>query len=326
MTREKLIVSSSPHIRSNENVQRIMTDVVIALIPATFWGVYIFGMRAGVIVLLSILSAVLSEYLWQKLTGRLVTTSDCSAVVTGLLLALNLPPTVPFFMPILGSAFAIIIVKQLFGGIGQNFVNPALAARAFLMVSWLPEMTKWAAPFSNIPIINKVDIVSSATPLALLKGASQVATYIPSHYDLFIGRVGGCIGETSALLLIIGGLYLYFRKVISLRIPISFILTVFAISYIFGGKQGYFSGDGIYYILSGGLMLGAFFMATDYSSSPVTPVGQIIMGIGCGIITCAIRFSGGYPEGVMFAILLMNVVVPLIDKLTVPKRFGEGVG
>lgn len=322
MLRDKLIVSSSPHIASRNHVSGIMLDVVIALIPATIFGVFVFGPRAAVLVICSILAAVLSEYVYEKLTGRPVTIGDCSAVVTGLLVALNMPATAPLWLAMIGSIFAIIIVKQLFGGIGQNFMNPALAARAFMLASWPTLMTSFSAPFERLPVFGNVDIVSSATPLALLK-STEAAGNLPNYLQLFIGNVGGCIGETSALLLLIGGIYLMVRKVINPRIPLCFIGTVALLSYIFGGQNGLFTGDPLYHILAGGLMLGAFFMATDYTTSPVTPWGQVIMGIGCGVITVLIRLIGGYPEGVSYSILLMNVLSPLIDKFTVPKRYGE---
>lgn len=306
-----LLVSSSPHIRAKENISTVMRDVVIALMPATLFGIYNFGLRALITIVLCIGSAVGSEALYQKVTKQKITINDYSAVVTGLLLALNLPHTVPFFVPILGSIFAIILVKQLFGGLGQNFMNPALAARAFLLVSFAGIMTSW-----------QLDGVSTATPLAIFKAETAVGFTAPEMIDLFIGRVGGCIGETSAIALIIGGLYLLFKKVIDWRIPGTYLLTVAIMAGVLGGK-GFDTDYILYHLLSGGLMLGAFFMATDYSSSPVNNIGKIIMGIGCGVLTVLIRLYGGYPEGVSFAILIMNLFVPLIDRYTVPKSFGE---
>lgn len=318
----KLIVSSSPHVRSKETVDRIMLDVVIALIPALIAGILFFGFRALAIVLISILSCLIGEYVWEKMCNKPITIGDFSAVITGILLAFNMPATVPLWIPVIGGFFAIIVVKQLFGGLGQNFMNPALAARAFLLASWPTSMTKWVQPFSQLPVFGNVDIVSSATPLALIKGAEGVGTVLPSYANLFIGNIGGCIGETSALALLIGGLYLIYRKVINWRIPVTFIGTVFVLTLVFG-KAGFFTEDPIYHILSGGLILGAFFMATDYASSPITPKGQLIMGLGCGIITTVIRLWGGYPEGVSYSILLMNIVTPLIDRYTVPVKYGE---
>lgn len=305
------IVSSSPHIRSKDSVQSVMRDVVIALLPATVFGIYNFGVQALIILVLSVLSAVGAEALYQIAAGQKVTVNDYSAVITGLLLGLNLPHTVPFWIPIMGSVFAIIIVKQLFGGLGQNFMNPALGARAFLLISFAGIMTTW-----------ELDGVSTATPLAIFKAESAAGFSAPELVDLFIGSIGGCIGETSAIALILGGLYLLFRKVIDWRIPGTYILTVAVMAVLLGGK-GFDTSYILYHIFSGGLLLGAFFMATDYASSPISNVGKIIMGVGCGLLTILIRLYGGYPEGVSFAILIMNLFVPLIDRYTVPKSFGE---
>jgi len=305
------IVSSSPHIRSKDSVQSVMRDVVIALLPATAFGVYNFGIKALIVLVLSVLSAVGAEALYQKAAGQKVTINDYSAIITGLLLGLNLPHTVPFWIPIMGSVFAIVIVKQLFGGLGQNFMNPALGARAFLLISFAGIMTTW-----------ELDGISTATPLAIFKAESAAGFSTPDLVDLFIGSIGGCIGETSAIALIIGGLYLLFRKVIDWRIPGTYILTVAVLAVLLGGK-GFDMNYILYHIFSGGLILGAFFMATDYASSPISNVGKIIMGVGCGLLTILIRLYGGYPEGVSFAILIMNLFVPLIDRYTVPKSFGE---
>ncbi|MGE4282687.1 MAG: RnfABCDGE type electron transport complex subunit D [Clostridia bacterium] len=322
MINNRLTVSSSPHVRSEETVSGIMFDVVLALCPALIAGAYFFGLRALLVIATTVLSCVAAEYLWQKLCKKPTSIHDWSAVVTGLLLAFNLPVTIPLWMPVIGGFFAIIIVKQLFGGLGQNFMNPALAARAFLLASWPVAMTKWVNPFEQLSLTGAADVVSSATPLAILKGAEAAGQAMPSYIDLFIGRIGGSIGETSALMLLLGGGYLIYRKVISWRIPVSFIGTVAVLTFILG-KDGFFTGDVLTHVLSGGLMLGAFFMATDYASSPVTPKGQIIMGIGCGLITSIIRLYGGYPEGVSYSILLMNIVTPLIDRYTAPVKFGE---
>lgn len=305
------IVSSSPHIRSKDSVQSVMRDVVIALLPATAFGVYNFGIKALIVLVLSVLSAVGAEALYQKAAGQKVTINDYSAIITGLLLGLNLPHTVPYWIPIMGSVFAIVIVKQLFGGLGQNFMNPALGARAFLLISFAGIMTTW-----------ELDGVSTATPLAIFKAESAAGFSAPDLVDLFIGSIGGCIGETSAIALILGGLYLLFRKVIDWRIPGTYILTVAVLAVLLGGK-GLDMNYILYHIFSGGLILGAFFMATDYASSPISNVGKIIMGVGCGLLTILIRLYGGYPEGVSFAILIMNLFVPLIDRYTVPKSFGE---
>lgn len=308
----RFIVSSSPHIRSYESTGRIMRDVVIALLPATAAGIYYFGMGALKVIIVSIVAAVATEAIVQKLRKKPVTINDWSAVVTGLLLAFNIPSTAPWWLPAIGAIFAIAIVKQAFGGIGHNFMNPALAARAFLLASWPVQMTNWVSPGP--------DAVSTATPLALIQGVEATGQQLPSIMDLFIGNVGGCIGETSALALILGGIYLVYRGVITPRIPVIYILTVAVLTLIFGGFDFQYM---IYHIFAGGLMLGAIYMATDYSSSPVTPKGQVIFALGCGIITTIIRMFGGYPEGVSYSILLMNVATPLIDKYTSPRIFGE---
>jgi len=311
---EKLIVTESPHVRGALSTSKVMLDVIIALIPALIAGTIVFGLRALVLSAVCVIVAVASEWLWCKILKKTSTIGDLSAAVTGLLLALNLPVSMPFWMAAVGCVFAIIIVKQFFGGIGHNFMNPAMAARAFLLTSWAQAMTTWTAPFS-------ADAVSSATPLTLMKeGATEG---LPGYMDMFLGNVGGCIGEVSTLAILIGAAYLIAKKIISIRIPAAYIITVAVITFIFGGNDGWFTGDALMHILSGGLMLGAFFMATDYVTTPYTKSGQIIFGIGCGVINAVIRLYGGYPEGTTYAILLMNVAAPLIDKMTVPKRFGE---
>lgn len=327
MQNSKYSVSSTPHIRSNDSIEKIMKDVIIALTPAALAGVYFFGMRALLIIVISIASSLFFEALYQKTTKQPITINDYSPIVTGLLLAMNLPSTVPFWIPIVGSFFAIVIVKQLFGGLGQNFMNPALAARAFLFIAYSKQMSHWAKPLNGFFNMT-VDAVSSPTPLELLKSSNytitQATNFIPNSSDFmnaFIGNIGGSIGETSAVLLIIGGLFLLARKVINWRIPFTFIATVAILSFILG-RNGSFYALPIYELITGGLLLGAIFMATDYSSSPVTETGQIIMGIGCGFLTIIIRSFGNYPEGVSFAILLMNLVVPLLDKYTKPRVFG----
>lgn len=307
------VVSGTPHVRSKESIQSIMRDVIIALIPATAMGIYFFGIPALILIAVSIIASVFFEWLYQKLLKKPVTISDLSAVVTGLLLAMNLPASAPIWLPIVGAAFAIIFAKQLFGGLGQNFINPALAGRAFLLASYPTEMTSWTAPVG----FSGADAVAVATPLATLKtGAMPDA----SLTDVILGtNIGGCIGETCAVALIIGGIYLLVKHVISWRIPVLYILTVFVLTAAIGRKG---LRVPVYEIFTGGLMLGAFFMATDYASSPVTPKGQIIFAIGCGIITTLIRIFGGYPEGVSYSILIMNLAVPLIERFTEPKIFG----
>lgn len=303
-----LTLSSSPHVRSKDTVQTIMRDVVIALIPAAIAGVYYFKWHALLVMITAVLSSVLSEYLWQKWTHQKITISDYSAVVTGLLLAFNVPPSLPLWMVVLGSIFAIIVVKQLFGGLGQNIINPALAARAVLLASWPVAMTKWT-----------IDGVATATPLAMLKAGEGT---LPTLSQVFLGHIGGCIGETSALALLIGAAYLLYKKIISWEIPVFYIGTVAILTTIIG-RNGFMTGNGLYEIFTGGLMLGAFFMATDYTTSPMTKNGKIVFAIGCGVLATVIRIFGGYPEGVSYSILIMNLFVPLIDKYITPKIFGE---
>jgi electron transport complex protein RnfD len=301
-------VSSSPHIKSNDSVQGIMRDVIIALLPATFAGIYFFGMQAFLVTLVSVLSCIAAEALWQKLTHRKITIGDLSAVVTGLLIAFNLPAAVPLWLPAIGGFFAIIIVKQFFGGIGQNIMNPALAARAFLLASWPVHMTNFT-----------VDGVSAATALSILKGGEGE---LPSLINLFIGNAGGCIGETSVIALVLGAAYLLYKKIISWHIPVTYIGSVFILTFILG-RNGLMTGNALYEILAGGLFLGAFFMATDYTTSPMAKSGQLIFGIGCGILTTIIRLYGGYAEGVSYSILIMSLFVPFIDKFTALRIFGE---
>lgn len=307
------VVSSSPHIRDNASTRRIMIDVIIALLPATLAGVYFFGLNALLVIMVTIMSCVVAEYASRKIMKRDNTISDFSAILTGLLLALNLPSTTPLWLAALGGVIAIVIVKQLFGGLGQNFINPALGARVFLLISYTAYMTNWVKP--------GVDAVSTASPLGILKDEGALSANLPNYIDLFSGNIAGCIGETSVAALLIGAIYLLFRRVIGPEIPLTFIGSVAVFAWMFGGES-LFTGDFVYHILSGGLMLGAFYMATDYATSPVTMKGRIIMGIGCGLLTGIIRLYTGYPEGVSFAILLMNIAVPLIDRYSVPKSFG----
>lgn len=306
----KFTVSSTPHIRSKDTTSHIMLDVIIALIPAMVMGIYFYGTNAILVLLLSVGSSVLFEYGYEKIANKPITIKDYSAVVTGILLALNLPSTVPFYVPIVGSLFAIIVVKQLFGGLGQNFMNPALAGRAFLLASYPTAMTNFT-----------VDAVSSATPLSLLKEGAATLPTAQNYMGAFLGQQGGCIGEASALAILIGGLYLFYKKVITWHIPVSYIGSAYILFFIFG-RNGLMSGLPLYELLLGGILLGAFFMATDYASSPITPKGKIIFGVGCAILTVVIRIYGGYPEGVSYSILLMNLCVPLIDRYTRPRVFG----
>lgn len=309
-----LSMTSSPHLKDKSSTRRIMLDVIIALLPASLAGVYFFGINSILVILTTVASCVAAEYVSRRIMKRSNTIGDLSAVVTGLLLALNLPPTIPLWIAVVGGAIAIVIVKQIFGGIGQNFVNPALAARVMLMVSWPVQMTNWVSPGP--------EAISSPTPLALIKeGAAAAQEAVPSYMDLLIGNVAGCIGETSAIALLLGAAYLIFRRVIAVEIPFTFIGTMAVFTWVFGGPS-LFTGDFLYHILSGGLFLGAFFMATDYSTSPVTSKGRLIMGIGCGLLASIIRLYTNYPEAVSFSILLMNIATPLIDRYTVPVSFG----
>lgn len=307
MSNTMFIVSPSPHIRSKDSIQGIMRDVLIALFPAALAALYFFKTQALLIMALSVMSAVAAEAIWQKLSGQKVTIGDLSAAVTGMILALNLSPTVPLWIPVVGSVFAIIIVKQFYGGLGQNFMNPALAAKAFLLTSWPVQMIRYSID-GAASASTSVDTAASASTAA--------SSNLPDLWSLIAGYEAGILGEISAIALVLGGVYLILRRVISLRIPAAYIGTVFVLSWVLG-ENGLFTGDPVYGIFTGGLMLGAIFMATDYSTSPITPKGQIIMGIGCGILTKLISY-----EGMTFSILVMNLVVPLIDRYTVPKPFG----
>ncbi len=323
-------VSSSPHVKDNKTVTSVMRDVIIALTPALIGSVIFFSFRALIIVSISVLSCVLFEFLYNLLMKKKQTIGDLSAVVTGILLGFNLPVTVPLWLPVIGAAFAILVVKMLYGGIGKNIANPALSGRIFLFLSFSGYMTNWVSASSavnhsvnSLPLFANVDVVSSATPLSYLKTGDIQALNGMSLAKVFVGTVGGCIGETSALLLIIGGIYLIYKKVITWHIPVSFIGTVAVITFLFPKTTDISNFEFmLYHLFSGGLMLGAIFMATDYATSPVTPLGRIIFGVGCGLITVFIRYFGGYPEGVSFAILLMNFFVWFIDKHTIPTKFG----
>lgn len=313
----ELLVASSPHVWAGVTTSSIMRDVLIALAPAALGAVYFFGLRAAVIILLSMAAAALTEWGVERLMGKPSTLADGSALVTGLLLAFNLPPSAPFWLPVVGAAFAIAVVKLAFGGLGHNFVNPALAARAFLLAAFPAAMTRWTSPF---------DAVTSATPLALLPrpigGLTEAAGQLPSYLDLLLGRVGGSLGETSALLLLLGAAYLLYKQIIDWRIPLGFLGTLALLTWAFGGQNGLFSGDPLYHLLAGGAVLGAFFMATDYVTGPITPRGRWIFAVGCGVITALVRLYGGYPEGVSYSILLMNLAAPMIDRFVVPEPFG----
>ena len=306
---KNLSVTSSPHLRdSHASTRRIMQDVCIALAPAGIAGVVLYGMNAAMLIAVAVITAVLAEWAFQKLTKQHTTIGDWSAVVTGLLLAYNLPADAPLWIAAVGSIIAIVLVKQLFGGIGANFMNPALAARAILFVSWTGIMAKY-------PATQYMDVATSATPLNTLGGGSIGSL---QFMDLLLGNCGGVLGETCKIAIIAGGLYLLARNVIDWRIPVTFIATVFVCYLIKDGAE-----MALYQVFAGGLLLGAFFMATDYATSPTTNVGRIIMGVGCGLLLFVIRAFASYPEGCSFAILFMNVCTPLIDKFTMPKPFGE---
>lgn len=320
----KLIASSSPHIRSSESTRTIMMDVIIAMIPALAMSVFVFGFRALALTLVSVAACVFWEWGYRKLLKKPQSIGDLSAVVTGMLLAFVCPPTLPYWTIIIGAFFAIVVVKQLYGGIGCNFLNPALAGRAALLASYATAMTTWAVPMSKLSAFgSNADAVTSSTPLAMMKNgdfATLTSTY--SVVDMFLGRVGGSLGEVSALMLLLGGVYLVIRKVISWHIPVAYIATV-AILTLIAAPAGISGVDYMLYnVFGGGLMLGSIFMATDYATSPVTKPGQIIFGIGCGLLTCFIRRFGSYPEGVCYSILIMNCTTWLLDKYIRPTIYG----
>jgi len=300
----RLVVSSSPHTHAGLTTQKIMAWVLAALVPAGIMGVYHYGIRAAAVMAVCVAACVITEFLWQKCTGREVTVSDLSAAVTGLLLAYNLPPTIPYWMAATGSVFSILVVKQFFGGLGCNIVNPALAGRAMMLASWPVPMTSWT-----------LDGVSTATPLSMIKTGSL--NTLPPVMDMLTGAVGGTIGETCKIAILIGFGILLWKKIITWHVPVVYTVTAVVLCTLFG------RGAPVADALSGGLFLGAVFMATDYTTSPITVKGQIIFALGCGFLTAVIRRWGGYPEGVSYSILIMNLMVPLIDRATKPHIFGE---
>ncbi len=314
---KKLTVSASPHVRSPKTVPGIMLDVIIALVPALIASVVLFGLRSLIVTAVCVASCIASEYISRKIMKRDNTISDLSAIVTGVLLAFNLPVSIPLWMCVVGSVFAIVVVKQFFGGIGQNFVNPAIGGRIMMLVSFASAMTDWTAPlewYKN----GGIDAMSTATPLASLTAGGDY-TSLPSLLDMFLGVRGGCIGETCALALILGGIYLVARRVIKPVIPLCFVGTVAVIMLIAGKGDFEFM---LYEVLSGGLLLGAIFMATDYATSPLTTKGKIIFAVGCGVITSVIRLFANLPEGVSYSIIIMNILVPHIETITRPRPFG----
>ena len=309
--REKLLVTSSPHVRSKNTVQSEMRDVIIALVPAGIAAVYYFGYRALILILASVLACVFSEFLFNKFTKRKQTVKDLSAVLKVILLAYNVPFTLPVWLIVIGAIFAIVVAKMAFGGLGQNIVNPALAARAFLLASWSETMSTFVPPqrVATLKSVSTISALSAATPL------SEPQSY--SVMDLFLGNIPGSLGEVSALALLLGCAYLLIRRVINIKMPLIYIATVTILSGLFTGFDNILKD-----VLSGGLLLGAIFMLTDYTTSPVTPKGQIVYAVLAGILTAVIRAFGGYPEGVSYSILLANLVVPIIEKYTRPKVFG----
>jgi electron transport complex protein RnfD len=329
--KEQLIVSVSPHVKSDETTSRIMWTVSIALMPASLAGVYFFGLKALFITSLSIISCMVFEQWYMKMVGKKSVLSDGSGFLTGLLLGMNMPASLwsfsPFtvHVPVIASFVAIVITKQLFGGLGFNVFNPALIGRAFALISWPKAMTIWNEPAA---VFLAMDAKTTATPLGILKeeGLAKLIEVFGDKMNLYMhllsGNRAGSIGETSAIAILIGGLFLLYKKYISWHIPVSFLATAAAMAWIFGGKEGLFQGDPIIHLISGGMMLGAWFMATDYVTSPSVRNGQILFGIGCGFLTMIIRLKGGFPEGVMFAILIMNCFAPLIDRSFQSKVFG----
>lgn len=313
-TYSNLVVSSAPHIVSNVDTTRIMAMVIMALIPSLLVSVYVFGMRVITLTLVCIISAVFFEWIWNVLMHRRQTIGDLSAALTGLLIALNVPSGLPYWIAVLGSFVAIIVVKQLFGGIGKNIANPAITARIVLFISFATEMTTWPLPRMA------ADTTSTATPLGVLAEGSGE---LPSNMEMFLGFIGGSMGEVSAIALLLGGLFLIWKKIISPIIPACFIGTVFVFAAIYYGATG---GDAlnmaIFHVLAGGVMLGAFFMATDYVTTPLLPMGKVVFGIGCGLITMIIRIWGQYPEGVSFSILIMNCLTPLINNFFQKRMYG----
>ncbi|MBI4687271.1 MAG: RnfABCDGE type electron transport complex subunit D [Nitrospirae bacterium] len=321
----ELIVSVSPHVKGEETVSRIMWSVSLALLPAFLMSLYYFGPGALFVTALCVITSVLAEYLYQKALEKKITVSDGSSFLTGLLLGMNLPPSLPFYIPIAGSFMAVVITKQLFGGLGYNIFNPALIGRAFLLITWPKAMTIWKEPTA---IFVALDAKTTATPLGILKeeGIGKLLEAFGDKSNLYmqllLGNRAGSVGETSVVALLLGAAFLLYRRYITWHIPLSFLGTVALIAWVFGGKGAFFTGDPVIHLLSGGLILGAFFMATDYVTCPSIRKGQIIFGIGCGAVTMLIRLKGGYPEGVMFAILIMNCFAPLIDRAVKTVPFG----
>jgi len=311
-----LAVSVSPHIHNSDKTSRIMLDVLIALVPAFIASIIIFGARSAVVTCVCVISCILFEWGFEKITKRPNTIGDYSACITGVLLAFNLPVTIPIWQAVFGSAVAIILVKQLFGGLGKNFANPAITARVVMFLAFSVSMTTWSSPYEGTSVwVYPIDGVAGATPLALMKNENFDA--LPGIWNMFIGVRGGCLGETSNLALLIGGLYLIIRRVITWHAPVTFIVVVFGFSALIGQ-------DPVYHLFAGGLFLGAIFMATDYVTTPQTNMGRIVFGVGAGLLTVILRVYSSYPEGVSFAILLMNILTPYINKFTETRPLGGG--
>lgn len=330
LSSESLHLTASPHLRHHESVTRIMVWVIVALVPSIVASYLFFGERALILTGVSVIAAVVTEWFATMIMKRPVTLGDFSAVVTGILVAFNVPSELPWWMVAVGSVFAIGAGKMAFGGLGANFINPALAGRAFLMASYPSAMTRFGPTVSGS--LSGIDGVSGATPLAHFKtaiadGTFQALDFQEALADLFLGNVGGCLGETSALAILIGGVLLLYKRIIAVRVPLFYIGTVFLMSWLFNGTGGYVTSAAIivpfYQVLAGGLFLGAFFMATDMVTTPITPKGKIVFAVGCGLLTFVIRKFGGYPEGVSYSILLMNLFVPLIERYTRPRIYGK---
>ena len=321
--KDTYLLTTSPHIHNAESIPRVMYSVVIALVPAMLVSIYYFGLSAVLIYAISIVSCLVFEAAAQKIMGRAVTIGDGSILITAILLAMNIPSTSPWWLVVIGALVAVVLGKQIYGGLGHNPFNPVLVARILLLISFPIQMTAWVKP---APLFSGVDAVSMATPLGdvkttlMLKGVVDISQF--NYLDGFLGFVGGSLGETSVLALLLGGIFLLARRVITWHVPVTFIGTVFVLTGIFWLIDPTKYANPVFHILSGGLMLGALFMATDMVTSPVYPKGMLIFGIGCGVITVLIRLFGGYPEGVAFSILLMNAATPLIDRYTAPKKFG----
>ena len=321
--KEMLNVSSSPHIRSSVTTRDLMLDVIIAMLPASILGIYNFGAKAFIIILATVAACLLTEYVYEKLMKQKVTVGDLSAVVTGMILALNMPANIPVWMPITGGIFAILVVKMLYGGLGKNFMNPALAGRVFLLICFTSQMSSFVIEKSSNLFMNgalAVDGVTGATPLAALKETGATTNVL----QMLLGNHAGTIGETSAIALLIGAAYLLIKRVISPRIPVAYIASFTVFIALFGGENSTDINFILTHVLGGGLIFGAFFMATDYVTSPITPIGKIIFGICLGVLTGVFRIFGQSAEGVSYAIIFCNLLVPLIEKVSLPKFFGKG--